>query len=237
VGVFGLISTFIVQSIEFGIISRNDDMMKSLDYVIEEKGSQKPCDEPDKHDHVHQVGDLHEVFHSHNVTHAISNENDTAKDVGTITLELGILFHSVIIGVALGVATTEWKSLMIAISFHQMFEGIALGVRIAELKHVKSLLKRLGVGVLYPITTPAGIVIGIVTRLSIQNESETSLLVQGILNSLSAGILMYNTYVELIALEMNQSKYFREQRPIIKLLCFISLYSGAAAMSIIAIWA
>jgi len=35
---------------------------------------------------------------------------------------VGIVFHSVIIGLALGVATGEWNTLIIALSFHQLFE-------------------------------------------------------------------------------------------------------------------
>lgn len=54
-------------------------------------------------------------------------------------LELGILVHSVIIGISLG--TTEnpktIKPLIIALSFHQFFEGMGLGGCISQVKLVK----------------------------------------------------------------------------------------------------
>lgn len=49
-----------------------------------------------------------------------------------LLLEMGILFHSVFIGMALAVAVgSEQVILLIAIAFHQTFEGLALGSRIA----------------------------------------------------------------------------------------------------------
>lgn len=50
-------------------------------------------------------------------------------------LEMGILFHSVFIGMALSVTGgSGFIVLLIAITFHQTFEGLALGSRIAVLK-------------------------------------------------------------------------------------------------------
>ncbi len=54
---------------------------------------------------------------------------------------------------------------------------------------------------------------------------------------LAAGILIYNSYVELIAMEMNQSQSFRAQKPWKQFLSFVSLYLGAAAMAVLALWA
>lgn len=49
-----------------------------------------------------------------------------------LLLEMGILFHSVFIGMALAVSVgSEQVILLIAIAFHQTFEGLALGSRIA----------------------------------------------------------------------------------------------------------
>ncbi|KAK0625682.1 Zinc-regulated transporter 2 [Lasiodiplodia hormozganensis] len=50
-------------------------------------------------------------------------------------LEMGILFHSIFIGMALSVSIgKEFIILLIAIAFHQTFEGLALGSRIAALR-------------------------------------------------------------------------------------------------------
>ncbi|KAI9804120.1 MAG: hypothetical protein M1825_001522 [Sarcosagium campestre] len=49
-------------------------------------------------------------------------------------LEVGILFHSIFIGMAVSVAVgNDFIVLLIAITFHQTFEGLALGSRIASL--------------------------------------------------------------------------------------------------------
>ncbi|KAL8372477.1 hypothetical protein RB595_002010 [Gaeumannomyces hyphopodioides] len=49
-------------------------------------------------------------------------------------LEVGILFHSVFIGMTLSVSVGhEFVILLVAISFHQSFEGLALGSRIAAI--------------------------------------------------------------------------------------------------------
>ena len=49
-------------------------------------------------------------------------------------LELGIVTHSVIIGVTLGVSESPCtiRPLLAALSFHQFFEGFALGGCIAQ---------------------------------------------------------------------------------------------------------
>jgi len=49
-------------------------------------------------------------------------------------LELGIVAHSVIIGIALGVSNSPCtiRPLLAALSFHQFFEGFALGGCISQ---------------------------------------------------------------------------------------------------------
>lgn len=49
-------------------------------------------------------------------------------------LEIGIVFHSVIIGVTVGMSqdVCSIRPLMIALSFHQIFEGMGLGGCIAQ---------------------------------------------------------------------------------------------------------
>ena len=49
-------------------------------------------------------------------------------------LEMGIVVHSIIIGISLGTSDSldTIKPLIIALSFHQFFEGIGLGGCIAQ---------------------------------------------------------------------------------------------------------
>lgn len=125
---------------------------------------------------------------------------------------------------------------MIAIVFHQLFEGIALGVRIAEVKHLSGLKKWLA-AVAYPIMTPIGIAIGIGVRKSFNENGFKALLISGIFDSLSAGILFYNAYVELIAFEMNRSAVFRAHNWPRKVALFFAVWVGAAIMAVIGLWA
>lgn len=49
-------------------------------------------------------------------------------------LELGIVIHSIIIGISLGASKDALtiKTLLIALSFHQLFEGMGLGGCISQ---------------------------------------------------------------------------------------------------------
>ncbi len=249
-----MLAAFLVQGIEFGVIARHDVMKRKQqnsdqktavdpatcqDSALTHEASIEEEDVPNTKGHEHHAGGLHDITgHSHGVAHAVTSDDAAAKDIGTLILELGIMVHSVLIGLELGTTTgTDYISLLIAISFHQLFEGMALGVRIAELKHVKRLAARLGIGCAYPITTPIGIAIGIGLHYSYEPSSPLALLSQAIIDSLAAGILIYNSYVELISMEMNQSQSFRAQKPVKQFACFLSLYIGAAAMAILAMWA
>ncbi|KAJ3018859.1 UNVERIFIED_CONTAM: hypothetical protein HDU68_010939 [Siphonaria sp. JEL0065] len=157
-------------------------------------------------------------------------EHERDNELGTILLECGILFHSLIIGVTLGVTPDDaFLSLLVA-----MFEGMALGVLIGNL-NLSLQAKRLMCFV-YPLTTPIGISLGIAIR-NIYNENDGGVvLAQGIFNSLSAGILFYNTYTELMSAEVSHSGHFHGFSPYFKAACFVAMYSGAAAMAILAIW-
>lgn len=54
----------------------------------------------------------------------------------------------------------------------------------------------------YPIITPLGAAIGIAIRHDFNENSPSAILSVGILGSISAGILFYNTYSELISTEV-----------------------------------
>ena len=92
-------------------------------------------------------------------------------------------------------------------------------------------------GIWYPLTTPLGIAIGIGLRYTYNPNSETAVIVQGVMDSLSGGILMYNGYVELVAVEMNHNPRFHRFTPTWKLYLYSSFILGLASMSIVGLWA
>lgn len=112
--------------------------------------------------------------------------------------EAGIVFHSVIIGVTVGsTGGNEFIPLLIAINMHQACEGLGLATRISLLAtrtRVHYLLY-----FAFCITTPLGMAIGTGIRQRYNASDRNTLLTLGVLNSISAGILIYSALVQLMA--------------------------------------
>lgn len=126
----------------------------------------------------------------------------TAKLISVLILEFGIIFHSLFIGFNLAVAGDEFYTLYIVIIFHQLFEGLALGSRLANNPFLEK-HKRIqySMGFAYGLTTPIAIAIGLGVRTDYSPGSQTALVVNGIFDSISAGILIYTGLVDLMARE------------------------------------
>lgn len=125
----------------------------------------------------------------------------TARDQTVVFLfEFGCVFHSVIIGLALGVTSDDIqqvRALLIALCFHQWLEGAALGSFItrAQLPVWKGML----MVIIYSLTCPAGVAIGIGVAETYDPESTKAAAIQGVFNGVSAGMLLYVALVQLIA--------------------------------------
>ncbi|KAH8103844.1 Zinc/iron permease [Cristinia sonorae] len=133
-------------------------------------------------------------------------DSAATKMLGIAILEFGILLHSVFIGLTLAV-DPNFKILFIVIVFHQTFEGLGVGSRLAYLDLPKKYSYVPIVGaLLYGITTPIGIAVGLGIRTTYNPFSTTASIVSGILDSISAGILIYTGLVELLAHEFLFSK-------------------------------
>lgn len=94
------------------------------------------------------------------------------------------------IGVTLGSGSgAGWTTLLIVLVFHQFFEGAALGARITLLWWI-SRMRAVYLACGFVVTTPLGVAIGIGVRKSFAQNGKAALLSVGILNSISAGILV-----------------------------------------------
>ncbi|KAF9924025.1 hypothetical protein BGZ67_009560 [Mortierella alpina] len=169
---------------------------------------------------------------------AHAQEEKRTRLIGTYILEFGIALHSVIIGISLGTTLgVEFVSLLIALLFHQFFEGVALGGRIASLTFARSSMSPWLLSFWFAISTPVGIAIGISIRSSYDGDSTTALIVQGVFDACSAGILLYTALVQLMSTELNANKTFREESSRHQAVQFAALWLGAAAMAIVGKWA
>ncbi|KAK0112594.1 hypothetical protein ONS95_014338 [Cadophora gregata] len=170
---------------------------------------------------------------------ALSMEQKHKKELmQCVLLELGILFHSVFIGMALSVATgNDFIILLIAISFHQSFEGLALGSRIASLTWKPNAYQPWLMALAYGCTTPIGQAIGLATRTLYSPESETGLLIVGIFNAISAGLLTYASIADLIVEDFLSDESWRVLRGKKRIIASLLVFGGAFGMSLIGAWA
>ncbi|KAL2897488.1 Zinc transporter 1 [Bienertia sinuspersici] len=150
-------------------------------------------------------------------------------------LELGIVVHSVIIGISLGTSERldTIKPLMAALCFHQFFEGMGLGGCITQAKFKSRAMATMAL--FFSLTTPIGIGIGIAICGVYDESSPRSLIIQGIFEAAAAGILIYMALVDLLAADFMNPRMQANTR--IQLGSHLSLLLGAACMSVLAKWA
>lgn len=150
-------------------------------------------------------------------------------------LELGVVVHSLIIGMSLGASDfpSTVRPLVPALTFHQLFEGIGLGGCIVQAKfRLKSVV---AMGLLFSLTTPVGIGVGIAISSVYDETSPTALVVQGLLEAAAAGILVYMALVDILAEDFSKPRV--QSRARLQLALNVSLLLGAGLMSLLAIWA
>ncbi|VDB99924.1 unnamed protein product [Peniophora sp. CBMAI 1063] len=134
-----------------------------------------------------------------------------AQIIGIAILEFGVVLHSVLIGLTLAV-DPDFKVLFVVLIFHQTFEGLGLGSRLAFLRLPGSHQKSIPIiaALVYGLCTPIGIAAGLGVRTTYNPGSTTASIVSGVLDAISAGILIYTGLVELLAHEFLFSPEMRE---------------------------
>ncbi|KAL9320063.1 hypothetical protein ACSQ67_011902 [Phaseolus vulgaris] len=153
-------------------------------------------------------------------------------------LEIGIIFHSVIIGVTMGMSQNvcSIRPLVAALAFHQIFEGLGLGGCIAQAGF--SFGTTAYMCFMFSVTTPMGIILGMVlfSVTGYDDNNPKALIMEGLLGSVSSGILIYMALVDLIAVDFFHNKLMNSNLWL-KKLSFLALTLGSASMSILALWA
>ncbi|PAN34075.1 hypothetical protein PAHAL_6G068100 [Panicum hallii] len=195
------------------------------------------------HGHVHDHGGHgHAHGHGHGGPAAGASPDDASTVAVSIrhrvisqVLELGILVHSVIIGVSLGASLrpSTIRPLVGALSFHQFFEGIGLGGCIVQAKFkVRATVIMVA---FFSLTAPMGIALGIAITSSYSKHSATALVVEGFFNAAAAGILIYMSLVDLLAADFNNPRLQTNMK--LQLATYLALFLGAGLMSLLAKWA
>ncbi|OJD36797.1 plasma membrane low affinity zinc ion protein [Diplodia corticola] len=216
-----------------GATNNHVDIAKSADTI--EPTSSTPGQDHLGHSRNHGANeDLNEDWEKSGVI----PESYAAQLTAIFILEFGVIFHSIFIGLTLAVSGEEFTTLYIVLVFHQTFEGLGLGSRLSAVPWPKS--KRWTpylLAIAFGISTPIAIAIGLGVRSSFSPESATSLIANGVFDSVSAGILIYTGLVELMAHEFMFSPTMSKAPIKTVLSAFGLMCLGAALMALLGKWA
>eukprot|EP00798_Chlamydomonas_sp_ICE-L_P027974 gene27974-8859_t len=165
-------------------------------------------------------------------------ETSIRAQVAAYMFEFGCVAHSFIIGLSLGVTVdgrSQVVALLIALSFHQGLEGLGLGSVVTQAGF--SRLKGILMVVAYSLTAPAGVAIGIVVANTYNAETNVAIAVQGTLNCISGGMLLYVSLIQLIAEDFSREDLTNPTSISVKLCTYAALVFGAFCMCLLAEWA
>lgn len=155
-----------------------------------------------------------------------------------LLLEAGILFHSVFIGMAISVANgPPFVVFLIAIAFHQTFEGLALGSRIAAVQFSRSSPRPWLMVLAYGVTTPLGQAIGLAVHRYYDPQSQTGLLMVGVMNAVSSGLLLFAGLVQLLGEDFLTEKSYKLLTGRKRMRAFVAVTAGAALMAMVGAFA
>ncbi|KAG8068344.1 hypothetical protein GUJ93_ZPchr0005g14847 [Zizania palustris] len=230
VAMVSAIGTLVVDTVATGYFHRTDAKRKATTVVDEPTPPTVDLEASDDHSHNHAHG-----MSVVSAPPAAGDDDLVRHRVISQVLEMGVVVHSLIIGMSLGASDfpSTVRPLVAALTFHQLFEGIGLGGCIVQAKFpVKSMVT---MALFFSLTTPVGIAVGIAISSVYDENSPTALVVQGLLESAAAGILIYMALVDILAEDFMKAKV--QSRGRLQLAMNVSLLLGAALMSMLAVWA
>ncbi|OAA62178.1 Fe(2+) transport protein 3 [Cordyceps fumosorosea ARSEF 2679] len=152
-------------------------------------------------------------------------------------LEGGILFHSVFVGMTLSITVDGFVILLIAFLFHQAFEGLGLGSRIAAVPYPQGSVRPWLLVVAFGVTAPLGQAIGLGARNTYDPDSAFGLIIVGVFNAISSGLLIYAALVDLLAQDFLSEEAERLMSVKKKATAFAFVLLGAAAMAFVGAFA
>ncbi|KAJ7735966.1 ZIP-like iron-zinc transporter [Mycena metata] len=169
-------------------------------------------------------------------TEEVESAHICANIIGLAILEFGAILHSVLIGLTLAV-DPKFKVLFAVLVTHQVFEGLGIGSRLATV-HFPVRYAHLPVigAVVFGLSTPLGMAVGLAMRSRYNANDAGALVISGVLDSLSAGILMYTALVELLGREILFNDELMKG-PTLKLtLAVVWMFLGCCVMALLGKW-
>lgn len=89
----------------------------------------------------------------------------------------------------------------------------------------------------YGCTTPIGQAIGIATHTLYSPDSETGLVMVGVMNAISSGLLTYASLVELLGVDFLSDESWKILRGKKRVVACLLVFFGAFCMSLVGAWA
>ncbi|CAN1828560.1 Zinc transporter 1 [Linum perenne] len=234
-GLFAMVAAVMTMMIDtFATSYYKRSHFRSMNKALPVVGTASSSGELDHDGHLH-VHTHATHGHAHGSAFGSENANEVGNRNTMQVLEVGIVVHSVIIGISLGasMSTKTIKPLVAALTFHQFFEGLGLGGCICQAKFKSRVVATMVT--FFSLTTPIGIVVGICISRGYSENSQASLLVGGVMNSASAGILIYMALVDLLAQDFMNPKL--QSNLCLQLGANVSLLLGMGCMASLAQWA
>uniref|UniRef100_A0A453QP94 Fe(2+) transport protein 1 n=3 Tax=Aegilops tauschii TaxID=37682 RepID=A0A453QP94_AEGTS len=237
VAMLAALFTLAVDSLMLTFYNRNN----KVDILTPSTAAVASHESPEQGGHWHCHG--HEHAHGH--AHGMMSDKPEDAEAGRMqlrrnrvvvqVLEMGIVVHSVVIGLGMGASQSVCtiRPLVAAICFHQLFEGMGLGGCILQAEY--GVKMKAGLVFFFSTTMPFGVALGLALTKVYRDNSPTALIVVGLLNAASAGLLHYMALVELLAADFLGPKLQGSVR--LQLVCLAAVLLGAGAMSLMAKWA
>jgi zinc transporter ZupT len=209
-------------------IRQRDDMISMINRSLPAYGQQTP----QQHNAVQQTS-----YFDDDVELQVDPMVLRKQSMQITLIEGGILFHSVFVGMTISITNQGFITLLIAIIFHQGFEGLGLGSRIAAVPYPKGSWKPWALVAAFGTTCPIGQAIGLATRGAYDPESAFGLIMVGVMNAISSGLLLYAALVDLLAEDFLSEEAQHSLTTRDKTKAFMYLLLGAAGMSIVGAFA
>jgi len=154
------------------------------------------------------------------------------KQIVFYLVELSVAIHSLLIGFAFGLTSVnKIIPLTFALLFHQFFEGMAISTIFLEAKftRIKPYIVMIG---LFTLTLPIGAFVGIVVRESFNDDDPISIVIQGCIDIVASGILIYDSLANILS-NHTSTKFWNAMSITKKAVQMICFYIGLFTMAFI----